>query len=241
MADDNMEPVINYDCLEYLFQFLTPVEWVQFAQGKQLKMNSILKYYQSFLRLIHFFVPVCIDCKKIATSNKDSHEFTFMAYYCGYDKEVSIKPDKRQVSFPEFLEIFKLVVPKLKSVKLQRNRDIKARISMVSVFFGRFEYYMILNKSEQEKLMMQIFLTQTKNVQNLETNAFGGETVLEWQQFFQTNPVEYVKFYPTASSQDSDDFFDDYISILPSSLDKIHFCFGDHWLSDEEEQKLANV
>lgn len=119
------------------------------------------------------------------------------------------------------------------------SRRKRANLQKAYVDFGRFRYSMILTP-EQVTLLMQTVLTQTKSVQKLQVRTFEDETRLEWERFFQTNPLEHFIFFPS-SSRNSDPFFNGFISLLPCSLEKIDFNFDEHWLSDDEEQQLAQV
>lgn len=148
-----------------------------------------------------------------------------------------------RLDFADFVEILKLIAPELKCAIFKRI-DSEVDEADIIVSFGRFIYTMRVNKAEQEVFLMKTFLTQAKQVKKLKINTFTGGTRLEWEKFFQENPLEYFQF--AAQNQlESDTFFNDFISILPMKLEQIGLNFWENWFTDELDedkgQKIVEV
>lgn len=139
------------------------------------------------------------------------------------------------MSFKEFVEILKLITPKLKYAKIQRRRYY----SNVEIALGRFRYHIVVDK-HQEDMMMNILATRAESITTLKIDSFSGATKKQWKHFFQVNPVTSFDFiYPRKKDQEL--FFKNHISLLPNTLEQLGIEHDWDFPNDMDKTKLLQV
>lgn len=197
------------------------------AQSQKTTLEGPLERCFSCLRVprevalrvlsMKYTISVCKSWK-VAARSKD-----FYKVKCIYDH---ISASDKEMSFNDFSEIFKLLVPKLKYAKILRSR-VKTNYNRIFAL-GRFEYNIIVN-NKQENILMNILATRAESIETLKINSFCGLKKKQWKNFFQVNWVTSFKFvYPVKKDQKL--FFKN--SQLPNSLERVGIDF---------EYELRNV
>lgn len=184
---------------------------------------------------------VCRLWKSAATS-KDCHKLKYEACLTMREECIDDELGEETLSSEKYMEILKFVAPQLKYAKIQRvDEDSTNWEIVVTVAFGRFHYFLNITKIEANKIV-DVIVTQAENIETLKINSFDGATKRDWEQFFQTNPV--TKFEYTAASDDNEKMFlNDYIFMLPMTLDRFGYAFHsqNEIIWERNEAKLLQV
>lgn len=206
-----------------------------------IKKPNLKLFCITLFLIITIFFTVC-KSGKLPNFSADFEELKYIEI--SSDTSLDNHQGLQTLDFMNFVGILNNVAPKLKSAIFKRNYAMEADEADVVVSFGQLNYLMRVDKAAEQEFLMETFLARAKSVRKLKVNTFMGGTRLEWAQFLQENPLEYFEFV-AQNRQESDTFFNGFISILPTKLEQIGLNFWKNGLADElgedKERKLLEV
>lgn len=87
---------------------------------------------------------------------------------------------------------------------------------------------------------MSVLLKDTEKVEKMKINSFEGGRKVDWEQFFQKNDsLKYFKF--TAETIPDQKLLEDFVSILPNTLEQVGFDLMNGYYEYNDMPKLVQV